>query len=116
MGDEGRASCVGAGGGPRGGVMAQVVRFRLAITIGLLLLPIVAHAAGFALTEHGGRGLGSAWAGEAALGEDARTIYFNPAGMTLLHGTQIVTGMDGIRTSGTFENEGSHLSRAVGGG
>ena len=36
--------------------------------------------------------------------------------MTLLHGTQIVTGMDGIRTSGTFANEGSHLNRAVGGG
>jgi long-chain fatty acid transport protein len=96
--------------------MAQVVRFRVAITIGLLLLPAVTHAGGFGLTEHGGRGLGSAWAGEAALAEDARTIYFNPAGMTLLHGTQIVTGMDGVRTSGTFEDEGSHLGRAVGGG
>ncbi|HEV7730983.1 MAG TPA: outer membrane protein transport protein [Candidatus Binatia bacterium] len=86
------------------------------VIVVLGLLSASAHAGGFAITEHGGRGLGSAWAGEAALAEDARTIYFNPAGMTLLRGTQIVGGMDGIRTSGTFENEGSHVNRAAGGG
>src|SRR6185436_8588382 len=66
--------------------------------------------------EHGGRGLGSAWAGEAAIAEDARTIYFNPAGMTFLPGTQVVGAIDGIRTSERFTNDGSHLNPAVGGG
>lgn len=89
---------------------------RRAIALGLLLAPATAHAGGFAIAEHGGRGLGSAWAGEAAVAEDARTIYFNPAGMTLLRGTNVVSGMVGIRTSGSFDDAGSRLNRAVGGG
>lgn len=90
-----------------------------ALASGLLLVclaPSGAAASGFKITEHGGRGLGSAWAGEAAIAEDARTIYFNPAGMTLLPRTQVVVGMVGIRTYGSFENRGSHLNPAVGGG
>jgi len=47
-----------------------------------------AYAAGFALFEHSGRGLGSAFAGEAAVAGDAGTVYFKPAGLTLLSGTQ----------------------------
>jgi long-chain fatty acid transport protein len=95
------------------GIMSALRQVTLLV---LGLVPGVAAAGGFAITEHGGRGLGSAWAGEAAVAEDARTIYFNPAGMTLLRGTNLVGGMAGIRTYGTFENEGSHLNEAVGGG
>src|SRR5262245_3077461 len=105
---------IGASSGA--GRRPMLAALRRATALLLYLLPAAASAGGFALTEHGGRGLGSAWAGEAAIAEDARTIYFNPAGMTLLPGTQIVAGMAGIRTSGTFENHGSRLNRAVGGG
>jgi long-chain fatty acid transport protein len=96
--------------------MSHARWFRRTTGLALCLLPALANASGFAITEHGGRGLGSAWSGEAAIAEDARTIYFNPAGMTLLHGTQIVSAIAGIRTSGEFDDEGSTLSRAVGGG
>ncbi|MCW5892022.1 MAG: outer membrane protein transport protein [bacterium] len=95
----------------------RTVRGLRAITaVVVCLVPGLARASGFALTEHGGRGLGSAWAGEAAVAEDARTIYFNPAGMTLLRGTNLVGGMAGIRTWGTFDDEGSHLNPIAGGG
>ena len=89
---------------------------RAATALVIILAAGRAMAGGFAITEHGGRGLGSAWAGEAAIAEDARTIYFNPAGMTLLAGTQTVGAIDGIRTSARFTNQGSHLNEAVGGG
>jgi len=50
----------------------------------------VSHAASFALIEQSASGQGSAYAGAAALGEDASTIFFNPAGMTRLSGQQVV--------------------------
>jgi long-chain fatty acid transport protein len=100
----------------RDGIMQHAHGLRAATALLIVLCPGVAAAGGFALTEHGGRGLGSAWAGEAAIAEDARTIYFNPAGMTFLPGTQVVGALDGIRTSESFTNDGSHLNPAVGGG
>ena len=41
-----------------------------------------AQAAGFALIEQSASGMGNAYAGGAAIAEDASTIFFNPAGMT----------------------------------
>ena len=49
-----------------------------------------AHSSGFALIEQGASGQGVAYAGAAAVGEDASTIFFNPAAMTRLSGQQIV--------------------------
>jgi len=49
-----------------------------------------AFSAGFALVDQGASGQGVAYAGAAAVGEDASTIYFNPAAMTRLSGQQIV--------------------------
>ena len=43
-----------------------------------------AHAAGFALHEQGASGLGNAYAGAAAVAEDATTVWWNPAGMARL--------------------------------
>ncbi len=47
-------------------------------------------ASGFALIEQSASGLGNAYAGGAAVAEDASTIFFNPAGMSRLSGKQIV--------------------------
>ena len=41
-------------------------------------------AAGFQLQNQAGAGNGNAFAGAAAVAEDASTVFFNPAGMTLL--------------------------------
>lgn len=43
-----------------------------------------AQAAGFQLQNQTGSGNGNAFAGAAAAAEDAGTVFFNPAGMTLL--------------------------------
>ena len=75
-----------------------------------------AAGAGFALFERSARGLGSAFAGEVAVAEDASTIAYNPAGLTLLHGTQLTSSLDAVIPSFHFHNEGSRLNPAVGGG
>lgn len=43
-----------------------------------------AHATAFALVEQGASGLGNAYAGAAAVAEDASTVWWNPAGMARL--------------------------------
>lgn len=49
-------------------------------------------AAGFALQNQNGAGNGYAYAGAAAVAQDASTIYFNPAGMTYLAPGHHVSG------------------------
>ena len=66
-----------------------------------------AHAAGFALIEQSASGMGNAFAGGSAAAEDASTVYFNPAGMTYIDGTQIVGALHLIRPSAEFTNKGS---------
>ena len=48
-----------------------------------------AGAAGFFLPYQGASSIGNALAGSAALGEDATTVYFNPAGMSRLQTRQV---------------------------
>lgn len=48
-----------------------------------------AHAAGFALIEQSGSGMGNAYAGAAAVTDDASYQFFNPASIAFLPGTQL---------------------------
>ena len=67
-----------------------------------------AHASAFALIEQSASGLGNAFSGAAAAAEDASTIYYNPAGMSLLPGgSQISTGLAFINVSAKFADSGS---------
>jgi len=66
-----------------------------------------AHAAGFQLLEQNASGLGNAYAGSAAVAENASTIYYNPAGMTKLEGINISGGFNVIKASFKFDNDGS---------
>lgn len=45
------------------------------------------HAAGFQVSEQSTVGLGRAFAGAGVVGDDLSAVFYNPAGMTLLHGT-----------------------------
>src|SRR6266571_3044907 len=73
-----------------------------------------AHASSFALIEQNASGLGNAYAGAAAAAEDASTIFFNPAGMSLLpSGSQIVGGVALIRPSIKFSDGGSVAALAT---
>jgi long-chain fatty acid transport protein len=69
--------------------------------------PLVSQAAGFALIEQSGSGMGNAYAGGSAVAEDASTIFFNPAGMTYIQGTQAVGAIHFIKPNAEFNNQGS---------
>ncbi|MHB1083223.1 MAG: OmpP1/FadL family transporter [Thiobacillus sp.] len=74
------------------------------LTIGLILAGFtgLTHAAGFALIEQNASGLGNAFAGQAASAQDASTIFFNPAGMSLLPESQLVVVGSLIKPSVNF--------------
>jgi long-chain fatty acid transport protein len=61
--------------------------------------------AGFALIEQSVKGLGTAFSGGAAVAEDPSTVYFNPAGMTRLEGTQVTAAVHTIMPSTKFKEE-----------
>jgi len=75
--------------------------------LGLGLAASGAHAAGFQLVEQNASGLGNAYAGSAAIADNASTIFFNPAGMTRLPGLNVSAGMNLIRPSFKFSDQGS---------
>lgn len=64
-------------------------------------------AAGFLIFEQGVKGLGAAFAGAAATAEDASTVFYNPAGMTYLRGTQVQGAGYGIFLQADFADQGS---------
>ena len=79
-------------------------------TLPALLLAIfsgTASAAAFQLWEQNASGLGTAYAGSAAIADNASTVFFNPAGMTQLPGIQLSAGVTGVKPSYKFNNEGS---------
>ncbi len=64
-------------------------------------------ASAFQLLEQNASGLGNAYAGSAAVAENASTIYFNPAGMTRLREREVSVGFTAIRPSFEFKDKGS---------
>ena len=58
-----------------------------------------ASAAAFQLLEQNASGLGTAYAGSAAVADNASTVFFNPAGMTQLTGFQLSAGVTGVGPS-----------------
>ncbi len=64
----------------------------LAVVASLSTVTTYAHAAGFQLAEYSATGLGRAYAGEAAMADNAGAQWRNPAMLTYLKGTQVSTG------------------------
>jgi long-chain fatty acid transport protein len=64
----------------------------LAVAASLASVPTLSHAAGFQLAEYSATGLGRAYAGEAAMADNASAQWRNPAMLTYLDGTQVSTG------------------------
>jgi long-chain fatty acid transport protein len=75
--------------------------------IASLTIAGTAQAAGFALLEQNASGAGVAYAGKAAIGEDASAAWFNPASMSRLKERQVVLGGHYIDLNGEFNNEGT---------
>lgn len=74
------------------------------------------QAAGFALTEHNSSGLGRAYAGAAAVADDASTIFFNPAGLVTLKKDQLLFSTQAILVGAEFHNNGSTVNPQLTGG
>lgn len=71
---------------------------------------VQAYGSGFAIQEQSGSGLGNAFAGGAAIAQDASTIFTNPAGMTLLEGTQTSIAGSMVCPSAKFRDTGSQAA------
>jgi len=91
---------------------------QLGLLIGsaLTATSINTQASGFAIIENSASGMGNAFAGAAAVAEDASTVYFNPAGLTNLSGTQLVGVGHIIAPSAEFSNDGSYVNPSLTGG
>jgi long-chain fatty acid transport protein len=72
-----------------------------------------ASAAGFQLLEQNASGIGNAYAGSAAIAENASTIFFNPAGMTRLQSREASVGASAVRASFDFKNTTSSNAPAA---
>jgi long-chain fatty acid transport protein len=86
--------------------------------VGLILMVFTSSAvlaSGIQITEKGTKGLGNAWAGGAAVAEDASTIYWNPAGLTRLDGNHAELSVHFIRPSFKWDDDGSTITPAAGG-
>ncbi len=65
------------------------------------------QAAGFALIEQSVSGQGRAFAGAAAVADDAATVYFNPAGMSELPAATVLAGGHLVLPRVSFHDQGS---------
>lgn len=68
-------------------------------------VPATTMAAGFQLTEQSVSGLGRAFAGSAAIADDASTIFYNPAGLTALDGKELILGASLIALGADFDKD-----------
>jgi long-chain fatty acid transport protein len=89
---------------------------RIAAAVAGIVLAVGAghvFAAGFALQESNGSGLGNAYAGGAAVAEDASTIWANPAGMSRFTTMQIAGALNLVKPSMKFSNDGGSQPAAL---
>ena len=82
----------------------------------LVLVSQNAGAAGFYIQEQSVSGLGSAFSGSVTNMDDPSTVYFNPAGMTKLEGTQTQAAAHLLIPSADLTDTGSTENIALGGG
>lgn len=92
----------------------SAVRAIPALVAGLLAAAPLAQAAGFQLSEQSVVGLGRAHAGAGVVGDDLSAVFYNPAGMTLIEGTQIQGGFTYAEIDAPFEGKGGFPCRAPG--
>ena len=85
----------------------------IAVSVLSSLITSNSYAAGFAIAENSASGMGSAFAGAAAIAEDASTTYFNPAGLSKLKGKQYIFAGHYVAPSSSFSNNGSKLNPAL---
>ncbi len=91
---------------------------QFAVVVGsstLLAISTNLFTGGFALSKQGASGLGNAYAGAAAVSEDASTIWFNPAGISELKGRELSIAVHGIQSNTEWTDTGTTLNPSFGG-
>lgn len=76
----------------------------LALAIAAASLSSTALASGFLINEQSASGVGTAYAGRAAVVEDASTVFYNPAGMSKLTRAELSLGGTYLNVKGNFSN------------
>lgn len=77
-------------------------RVLVAAITAAVLAPAV-QASGYKLNEQGAAGAGNAYAGRAAVVEDASVVFYNPAGMVKLKRAEVTVGASYIQPVGSFD-------------
>ncbi|WP_434996733.1 outer membrane protein transport protein [Vibrio scophthalmi] len=85
----------------------------LAVACGLMSVATTANAAGFQLAEYSATGLGRAYAGEAAMADNAGSQWRNPALLTYLEGTQVSIGAIYVNPNLDVNGKVTHRSGTV---
>lgn len=78
----------------------------LSAVLGVLAMPC-ALASGFQLQEQSASGLGVAYSGMAVAGQDASTVFWNPAAMSLIAGSQAALAIDYVVPEFRFTSAGA---------
>jgi long-chain fatty acid transport protein len=81
-------------------VLRRLVASFLVLHVAVLGLAASGETAGFRITAHGAKAMGMEGA-FAAQADDPSAVYYNPAGITQIEGTQIQTGLTFIHAPGT---------------
>jgi long-chain fatty acid transport protein len=84
-------------------------RIAAALALALAASAGSAGAAGFFLPYQGAAAIGNSLAGSAALGEDASTVFWNPAGMSRIETGQVAIAGHYVSPKPEFTNNGSTL-------
>lgn len=82
-------------------------KIQAAIALSCLGAAQLTYASGFALIEQSASGQGMSYAGAAANAEDASVMWFNPAGLAQISGSQAIIGAHVISPKAKFINDGS---------
>ncbi|MBL8268661.1 OmpP1/FadL family transporter [Steroidobacter sp.] len=90
--------------------MAQVRRYAMPFGMLLCCASSSAFASGFALLEQSASRLGTAFSGTAAAADDASTIFYNPAGLANLKGSELLVVASGVLISSEFNNANSQAA------
>ncbi len=85
----------------------KLERIYAVLTVAFIGSTGLANASGYALIDQNASGAGNAYAGAAAVAEDASTIFFNPAGMSYLPNSQFVASGQAIKPTAAFDNNNS---------
>ena len=91
------------------------MKIKLIVVLASTTFCSLTYASGFAIQEQSVTGLGRAFAGSAAVADDASTIFFNPAGLTNLSKSELAVGLHYISPQTDFTDGGSTTAPGFGG-